>query len=132
MWKKSILAIVAVFIAWSILDYIIHPIILGESYRATAQLWRPMGEMKMGLMYFVSLIHASAFVVLYTLLVNPKSSINGLKYGALYGLGMGISMGYGMYSVMPLPYKIAFVWFWGILLEISVAGFLVGLIVKKE
>ena len=44
--KKVILAILAVFIAWSVMDFLIHGVILHASYAATASLWRPMSEMK--------------------------------------------------------------------------------------
>ena len=56
MVKKTILSILAVFIAWSVMDYVIHGVILRSSYAATASLWRPMGEMKTSLMYFSVMI----------------------------------------------------------------------------
>ena len=42
MAKRIILAVVAVFIAWSILDFILHGLLLRSTYEATANLWRPM------------------------------------------------------------------------------------------
>ena len=45
MLKRNLLAIVAVFVVWSILDYLIHGMLLQSSYEATANLWRPMEEM---------------------------------------------------------------------------------------
>ncbi|HCR15895.1 MAG TPA: hypothetical protein DIU35_00290 [Candidatus Latescibacteria bacterium] len=47
--KRTVLAIILVFIAWSILDFLIHAVILQASYAATIDLWRPSAEMKMGL-----------------------------------------------------------------------------------
>jgi len=63
--KRFVLAVLAVFAAWSALDFLIHGMILRSAYEATAALWRPMGEMKMGLMYVVGVIAAAAFVGLY-------------------------------------------------------------------
>jgi len=65
--KKRILAILAVFVTWSVLDYIIHGLILAPSYAATAHLWRPMEEMKQGLMHITTLITAVTFVSIYSL-----------------------------------------------------------------
>jgi len=46
--KRMILSVLAVFLAWSVVDDVIHGVILRSSYAATAPLWRPMGDMKMG------------------------------------------------------------------------------------
>ena len=45
MLKRNLLAIIAVFVVWSILDFLIHGMLLQSSYEATANLWRPMEEM---------------------------------------------------------------------------------------
>jgi len=130
--KKTLLATVIVFIAWSILDFIIHGLILSSSYEATAHLWRPMEEMKNGLMYLVTLIAAFAFVSIYVRYFKEKCSGYGLKYGLWWGLGFGVSMGYGSYSVMDIPYRMALTWFLGSLVEGAVGGWIVGTVDKGE
>jgi hypothetical protein len=131
MLKRTILAIVAVFAAWSALDFVIHGLILKASYEATAHLWRPMAEMKMGLMHVVVFIAASTFVLIYAWLMGKKSVATGFKYGLLYGIGVGVSMGYGSYAYMPITYHIALVWFLGSLVEMTAAGLLVGAIIRE-
>ena len=131
MSKRILLAILAVFVAWSVLDFIIHGVMLQSTYEATAHLWRPMGEMKMGLMYLVTVAYAACFVGIYASLVQPKSLAMGLKYGLLFGLGTGISMGYGTYSVMPVPHHLALVWLVGVLIETVAGGILAALILKR-
>jgi hypothetical protein len=132
MVKKSVITIIAVFVLWSILDFVIHGVLLSEAYKATADLWRPMAEMKMGLMRIVTLITAIAFVLIYALFINEKNMITALKYGILFGIAMGISMGYGSYTVMPIPYKMAFIWFWGTLIEAILGGLITGLIICEK
>ena len=129
--KKIILSVLSVFIAWSVLDFIIHGIILRSSYEATAKLWRPMGEMKMSLMYVTVLIAALAFVAIYSRFVAEKKIATGVKYGLWFGLGTGVSMGYGTYSVMPIPYLMALGWFLGSLVEATLGGLIVGLIIRE-
>jgi len=130
MIKRVLLAIVAIFIAWSILDYIIHGLLLQATYEATANLWRPMEEMKMSLMYVVTLVFAVAFVAIYGFLVSPKSLVTGIKYGALFGLASGFSMGFGSYSYMPIPLSLAWIWFVGSLVETVAAAAIVGGIIR--
>lgn len=88
--------------------------------------------MKMGLMRVVVFIAALAFVLIYARLIGNKSVSRGLQYGFLYGLGAGVSMGYGSYAVMPITYHIALVWFLGSLVEATLGGLLVGALIKDE
>lgn len=129
--KRIMLAILAVFVAWSALDFVIHGMVLASAYASSPQLWRPMPEMKMGLMHATVLIVAAVFVLIYARMISDKSVKTGVQYGLLYGVAAGISMGYGSYSVMPIPYLVAFVWFLGSLIEYTVAGWITALIVKK-
>ncbi len=129
--KRTILAVLAVFVSWSALDFVIHGVILGSIYRATPQLWRPMPEMKMGLMYFTMLVVAASFVYIYARFVAEKGIKIAVLYGLVFGIGAGTGMGYGTYAFMPIPYTIALAWFLGSVVEYTVGGLVAGLIVKK-
>jgi hypothetical protein len=129
--KRIALAVLAIFVAWSVLDFVIHGLILRSTYEATAQLWRPMEEMKMSILYLAVLINALAFVGIYAGFFAERGIATGLNYGLLYGLGTGFSMGFGTYSFMPIPVYLAAVWFVGTLVETLVGGILVGTIVRK-
>lgn len=128
---KMIIAVVAVFIAWSALDFVIHSVILQSAYASMPQLWRPMEEMKMGLMYFVTFLNAVIFTMIYSKFITQKTLANALSFGIMYGLAAGLSMGYGTYSVQPIPYTMALTWFLGTLVEVAVAGVIVGLVIKE-
>ena len=132
MAKRIILAILAVFVAWSVLDFVIHGWLLSATYEATAHLWRPMEEMKMGLMNVVRILSAVFFTLIYACLINGKGMGTGVKYGLLLGLGTGVSVGYGTYSYMPIPHSLALSWFLGTVIQTTLAGLLVGLIIKEE
>ena len=132
MAKKIIYSVIIVFVLWSILDFVIHQLILGASYQATANLWRPMAQMKMGLMYVVAFLVSISFTCLYALFVSNRGIKTGFFFGLLYGLGAGISMGYGTYSYMPIPYHMAFTWFLGTVVKFSLAGMIVGGISGKK
>ncbi len=130
MNKRIALATVAVFFTWTVLDFVIHGLILAATYRETAQLWRPMGEMKMEVMYGAVLVVAFVFVFIYARLVGAKSLTRGLYFGTLWGIGVGVGMGYGTYAVMPIPYALALTWFLGTVAEGAAAGFIAGTIIK--
>ena len=129
--KKIFLAGVIVFILWSVLGFMMHGLILKSAYASTASLWRPMAEMKMGLMYVSVFIAALSFSAIYGYLVAKKSLMAGLTYGLLYGIAVGVGMGYGSYSMMPIPYGMALTWFLGTVIEGVLGGLLLGAIIKK-
>jgi uncharacterized protein with PQ loop repeat len=130
MVKRTILAVIAMFIAWAIMDFILHGVLLRSTYEATASLWRPMDQMKTPLMYFVSLVFSVCFVLIYGLLVEQKSLVAGIKFGALFGLATGVTMGFGSYSYMPIPVMLAWSWFFGSWIKAIAAGAIIGAIMK--
>lgn len=130
MTKRMILASIAIFFAWAIMDFLIHGVLLAATYEATAEMWRPMEEMKMPLMYLVTLVTAVAFAMIYELLISPKSVAAGIQFGLLLGIAMGIGMGFGTYSVQAIPLSLAMTWFLGTIVETAVAGAIAGAIIK--
>ena len=131
MMKKVMLAAVAVFVAWVAMDFVIHVLILGKAYAATAHLWRPEGEMKMGVMWVTIFITAFCFVYIYAQFVAEKSMKIAMQYALLFGVAVAVGFAYGTYSVMPIPYSMALIWFLGSVTEAAVGGAIVGLIIKE-
>lgn len=131
MVKRNFLAIVLVFIVLSIFDLFIHGTLLKSTYEATASLWRSMDEMKMPLMAFVTLVFTVCFVSIYDLLVREKSLGAGIKFGVLFGLATSVGMGFGSYTYLPIPLTLAWSWFLGSLIEVSIAGVIVGAVIKS-
>lgn len=131
MMKRILMATVAIFIAWSVMDFVIHGILLKPTYDATASMWRPMEEMNMPLMYLVTLVIAVCFVLIYQM-IERKTLATGIKYGLLFGIAFGVSMGLGSYSYLPIPMSLAWGWLGGTLVELLVAGVIVGMLVKSD
>ncbi|MEE9337684.1 MAG: hypothetical protein V3U87_06365 [Methylococcaceae bacterium] len=131
MLKQTIWAVIAVFIAWSILDFLIHGVLLESTYQETENLWRPEDEMNMPLMSIVTLVFSICFVTIYSYLIEPKSLSLGIKYGLILGIATGVSMGFGSYCYMPISLSLAFSWFIASLVEITLAGIIVGYMVKS-
>ncbi len=125
-------AIVALFVAWSAMDFVIHGMLLTSLYEETKEFWRPQEEYKYGLMNIVTLVSVICFTLVYAWFFKEKNLMAGLKYGLLFGIGSAITMGYGTYTYMPIPYHLALYWFLGRLAESLVAGAILGAIVKDD
>jgi hypothetical protein len=132
MSKRTLFAGVAVFVLWAVLDFVQHGLILASSYEATAELWRPMEEMMdwMWLTYSVTLILALVFALIYSRYFGSKRMSDPLLYGFLWGLAFGISMGYGTYSVQPILYSMALVWFLAWIVKGVLGGWVLGMMVR--
>jgi len=130
--RRFVIAVACIFALWATLDLIIHGLILGQDYLSTMGLWRPITEMRMGLIYFTVLIFATVFVTIYVRFFRERGITVAVQYGFILGLGIGISMGYGTYAVMPIPYKMALVWFLGTLFETTMGGLVLGAIIGEK
>jgi len=132
MIKQISLATLAVFIVWALLDFLIHGVILGPIYKETASMWRPMTEFKGWLLWLTYLVSGLCMVLIYARFFKEKNLKNGILYGLLLGIGFGMSMGFGSFAFMPIPYTLAQGWFWGAVVEMTAVGAVIGLIVKDS
>ncbi|UCH47409.1 MAG: hypothetical protein JSU95_15220 [Betaproteobacteria bacterium] len=108
-----------------------HGVMLQRMYEATAELWRPIDEMNMGLMNLVTLVGATCFAAVYALFIRPKTTTTGLIYGLVFGIGVGFSMGFGTYSVMPVPVMLGLAWFVGLVVESVIGGLPLAAIIRE-
>jgi hypothetical protein len=132
MVAPTIWAVLAIFIAWSILDFFLHRLLLKSTYEASAHLWRPMNQLNLPLVYLVMTILIVCFVLTYALLIKEKSLASGIQFGALFGLAISISAGFGTYLHMPIPLTLAWSWFLGGWIKAIAAGAIVGALIKYD
>jgi Na+/H+ antiporter NhaA len=131
MFRQTLIATVVVFILWSIIDFLVHGMLLQASYQATSHLWRPEDQAHMWLMSAVTLIFSFCVVSIYSYFIAPKSLRSGTQYGLLLGIGVGCLTGLGTYSYMPIPMELASSWFAVNFVELTVAGIIAGSIIKE-
>jgi hypothetical protein len=117
MRKDLIIGVIALYVLWSVMDIIIHGVLLTPIYEATASIWRPMEEMKMGVIYLTTLIAAICFTLIFALGIAGGGLSKALQFGVYFGIGAGVSMGLGTYSVLPIPLSLAVGWLLGTLAE---------------
>ena len=122
--KRPLGAGLAILVAWTVIDALMHRLFLAPMYEASASLWRPFDQLNIALIYAVTFV--LIFVGVYRLLVRPKSLGAGLALGAFVGLALGIASGFGTFIHMPIPLPLAWGWLLGGWLKGVVAGGIVG------
>jgi len=130
--KQVIFAVLAIFIAWLILDFLLHRLLLQSAYATATLLFRPVDQLNIPLIYLVMLTLVLCFVLIYGLLIEQKSLASGIKFGVLFGLAISISSGFGTYIHIPVPLGLACSWFLGGWIKFITAGALVGIIIKHN
>jgi hypothetical protein len=129
--KRPLGAGLAMLVAWMVIDVLMHRLFLAPIYEASAVLWRPLDQLNIALIYGVTFALIGVFVSIYWLLVRPKSLGTGIAMGALVGLALGISSGFGTFIHMPIPLSLAWGWFIGGWLKGLVAGGIVGAMIGE-
>jgi len=127
---RLLLSGLAILVAWTVLDLLMHRIVLEPLYKQNPSLWRPFDQMNTLLIYVVIFTLIAIFVVTYWQLVTPKSLGMGLRLGALLGLALGISSGFGTYIHMPIPLALAYGWLIAGLLKGVAAGAILGVLIQ--
>jgi len=130
--KRLALACLAVFLLVFAYDFVLHTIILKTDYVVTGFLWRPQDEMPR---YFGSLLFGQielsvAFCLIYAFLSDSRASIaRGLVYGLLAGLLL-CGPNFITFAVQPFPLGLIVKWTFGRLVQMSLAGLLLGAIYR--
>jgi len=130
--KKFFIASLAVFIAFQIMDMIIHGAILGPTYQLLSNLWRPDMMDKMWIMHLTSAILSFLFVYIFARGYEGKGLCEGLRYGFLIGILMNVVGAFNQHAIYPVPLSLSIQWFIYGVIEFMVCGMVASLIYKTE
>lgn len=132
MNRKVWTGAVVVFIAFSIMEWIVNDLLLASTWQETAHLWRPEGEMKVWLFFVGYAFTAYFFTLIFSKGYEGKGVMEGMRYGTYVGFMIAVPMAYGMYASMPVPYSLAMTWFLCGMVEFIVAGIILAMIFGRQ
>jgi hypothetical protein len=145
--KRLVLACFSVFLLVFAYDFLLHSIILKTDYVVTGFLWRSPEQMQS---YFGSLLFGQvqlsvAFCLIYAFLSDARASVcealpvgrggpaAPLRRGVIYGLLAGLLLcgpNFITFAVQPFPLDLIVKWTLGRLIQMSLAGLLLGAIYR--
>ena len=129
--KKYIIASIAVYIVLMILDFIIHGVILADTYMTMEGVWRTDMESFMWIMWVTSLVFSFGFVFIFTKGFEGKGMAEGIRYGLIMGIFVMFIGMFNQYATYPISLSLAIQWFIYGLIELMIAGAVTALIYKK-
>lgn len=130
--KRFALAGVVVFVAFQIMDFIVHGVILMKSYEALASVWRPDMMKLMWIMYATGAAFSLLFVYIFTKGYEGRGLLEGVRYGLVIGLFMNAVGMFNQYVIYPLPFALVLQWFLYGMIEFVIAGVVVAAIYRPK
>mgnify|MGYP001579827119 CR=1 FL=1 len=130
--KRFVMASLAVFLAFEVIDAIVHTGILGATYQALAPIWRPDMMAKMWIMHIGSFILAFLFTYIFIRGYENKGMMEGIRYGIIIGLFSNIPFGFYSYVMYPLPFSLCLSWFIYGMIEFIICGIIAAAVYKPN
>ena len=134
--KRWLLATAGAFAIVLLGDTVIHHMWLGDFYRANAQWWRSAAEMEAmrGLMFVSQALLAALLTFIYMKGYEPgKGSLGqGFRFGVLMGLLLAVPSNLMHLVVYPYQASLVLSWLVGTLVEVTLAGMMIGYIYKPS
>lgn len=130
MLGQLLLSSVLILVAWTVLDLLLHRLLLQPLYTQNPSLWRPFDQLNVVLIYVATFTLIAVFVAIYSLFISPKSFGTGMSFGACLGLALGVASGLGTYIHMPIPRALAWGWLFGGCLRGITAGAILGTLIS--
>jgi hypothetical protein len=132
MSKKGWIGFVVVFVVMEIVMFLIHGVILGSTYEAIKDKFRPDMESFMWIYHVLALIGAFFFTLIFSKGYEGKGAMEGVRYGLYIGIWMGAGMAYGSYSMIDIPYSLALQWFIYGIIEYIIYGVILAAVFGKQ
>ena len=132
MDKKVLVGAGVVFVLLAVLGMLIHGVLLQSTYATMEGMVRPPEDMKMWIIFVVDAVVAFFFSLIFSKGYENKGIGEGVRYGFYVGMMFGISMAYGSYASMPIPYYLALQWFLYSIVEYIICGVALALVFKPK
>ena len=134
MNKTFWIGFIVVYIVWQVIGFLVHGIMLQDTYTSMWQVFRAESEMNsmMWMMYLSSALYLLLFCYIFTKGYEGKGVGEGIRYGLLMGLFMAIPMSLDQYVIYPITSNLAVIWFVGGVISFVIAGAVFAAIYKSS
>jgi hypothetical protein len=133
--KKTAIAVVAGYVLQMGGSYLLHSVILMNSYMVTSDLWRTEEAMghRMWEMLVAQFIFVLGAVLIYQRGVERKSPVaQGIRFGILLAMVSVVPASLIEYVTTPMPHRLAFHWIIGEGIQCVLLGLLTAFICQPK
>jgi hypothetical protein len=132
--KTFWIGFVAVFLVMQGLGYVIHEVMMGDTYERLASIFRPEAEMNdmMWMMMVSGTVTIFMFCYIFTRGYEGKGIMEGVRFGALIGFLMAGPIAIDPHVIYPVPAEVASIWLISGIATFMVAGAVFAAIYKPD
>ncbi len=114
------------------IGFVIHGVLMTDTYEALAHVFRPqeMIDSMMGIMFVSSAVGLFLFCYIFTKGYEGKGIMEGVRYGAMMGLFLGIPTSIDAYVIYPITQELAIVWLVNSVVGLAIGGAVFAAIYK--
>ena len=125
---------VVVFVLLQVIGYLIHEVMMGDTYEALASIFRPEEQMNemMWMMMLSGVVVLFLFCWIFTKGYEGGGIIEGVRYGVLMGVFLGLPTSLDAYVIYPLTQYVATVWFVSAVVSFAIGGAVFAAIYKPS
>jgi hypothetical protein len=121
-----------VFVAYEVVNNIIHMLILSGVYETMMDVWRTDMMQKLWIMYVTALIFSFLFVYIFSKGYEGKGIAEGIRYGLIIGLLMNIVGMFNQYAAYPISLSLTVQWFIYGVIQIIICGIVTAALYKPS
>jgi len=132
--KTFWIGFVVVFIVMQGLGFVIHTVMMADTYAGLGSVFRPEAEMMdmMWMMMLSGAIMLFIFCYIFTRGYEGKGIMEGVRFGLLIGVMMAGPMSIDQHVIYPLPSGVATIWLLSGVASLMVAGAVFAAIYKPD
>lgn len=125
---------VVIFVTMQLIGYLVHEVMMGDTYAALAAVFRPEAQMTdmMWMMMLSGAMLLLIFCYVFTKGHEGKGVMEGVRYGTLMGLFLAFPTSVDAYVIYPLTTEVVVVWFISGVLSLTIAGAIFAAIYKPS
>jgi len=125
---------VAVFVLLQVIGYLVHEVAMGDTYESLAAVFRPEEQMNdmMWIMMLSGVVVLFLFCYIFTKGREGGGIMEGVRYGAVMGVFLGLPTSVDAYVIYPLTQFVAVVWLATAIVSFTIAGALFAAIYKPS
>jgi hypothetical protein len=132
--KTFWIGLAVLFVVAQAIGYVVHQVWLSDTYEALASAFRPQAEM-MDMMWIMMLTGLGVlffFCYIFTKGYEGKGIAEGVRYGALMGLFVGLPSAVDVYVIYPITAELAMIWYVSGVISFVIFGAIFAAIYKPS
>ena len=132
--KTFWIGFVVVYIVMQVIGFVVHGVLMNDTYEALAAVFRPKEQMDsmMWIMMISAAVVVFVFCYVFTQGREGTGVMEGVRYGTLMGVFLGLPTSIDAYVIYPITQELAAVWFITTVVSMMIAGAVFSVIYKPS